>query len=167
MSQSLVNQITIDCLLNKELLARHVMKQRERQTIKDQIEQYKPRIEALFTELINNTIPENLSPDVKYTYDSFLRATIEAFKIEDQLLHPEIKEQEVENDIEDNSTISDEELDDNVDEYENLDEDENIDEDDNLEDDDKEERDAFIKRSIDMSMYTLDKYVVRKKYPQI
>jgi hypothetical protein len=31
MSQSLVNQITIDCLLNREAMGEHVMKQREKQ----------------------------------------------------------------------------------------------------------------------------------------
>ena len=36
MSQSLVNQITLDCLLNKETIGKHIMKQREKQIDKEE-----------------------------------------------------------------------------------------------------------------------------------
>jgi hypothetical protein len=51
MSQSLVNQITIDCLLNREAMGEHVMKQREKQINKEEFNFYRKRINNLFTPL--------------------------------------------------------------------------------------------------------------------
>ena len=36
-SQSLINQITLDCLLNREMMANHLMKQREKQIQKEKV----------------------------------------------------------------------------------------------------------------------------------
>jgi len=51
MSQSLINQITLDCLLNKEMMGKHVMKQREKQINKEDLTFYRKRIFNLFTPL--------------------------------------------------------------------------------------------------------------------
>ena len=49
MSQALVNQITLDCLLNREMMGKHVMKQREKQINKEDLKFYRKRIFNLFT----------------------------------------------------------------------------------------------------------------------
>jgi hypothetical protein len=94
MSQSLVDQITLDCLLNKETMGKHVMKQREKQINKQELQFYRKRIFNLFKELITNNHPEELSPDVKYAYDTFIKSSIKYFKIIDNndLLQEEYKD---------------------------------------------------------------------------
>jgi len=94
MSQSLVNQITLDFLLNKETMGKHVMKQREKQINKEEFQFYKKRITNLFKELVNTDYPEDLSPDVKYAYDTFIKTTINYFKVIDNndLLQEEYKD---------------------------------------------------------------------------
>lgn len=96
MSQSFVDQITLDLLLNKEMMGKHVMKQREKLIDKQDFEFYKKRILNLFEELTNNDYPENLSPDVKYAYDTFIKSTIQYFKVLDNndLLQEEYKDLE-------------------------------------------------------------------------
>ncbi len=97
MSQSLVNQITIDCLLNREAMGKHIMKQREKQINKEELHFYRKRIYNLFKELINNKQHSDMSPDVKYAYDTFIQATIHYFKVVDNndLLQEEYKDVEL------------------------------------------------------------------------
>jgi hypothetical protein len=83
MSNSYINQITIDCLLNKEAMGKHVMKQREKQINKEEFNFYRKRINNLFKEIINNSLPDDLPPDVKYAYDTFIKASIHYFKVAD------------------------------------------------------------------------------------
>lgn len=135
MSQSLVNQITLDCLLNKETMGKHVMKQREKQIHKEEFQFYKKRIANLFKDLINNECSEDLSPDVKYAYDTFIKTTIDNFKLVDSndLLQDEY------NDVEFPSEICD----DNI-----LDISVNF-----------IEANKLMMRSVKMDLPTLDKYV--------
>jgi len=83
MSQSLVNQITLDCLLNKEMIGKHVMKQREKQINKEDLKFYRKRIFNLFKEIISNTPPKDLAPDVKYAYATFIKTSIDYCKVID------------------------------------------------------------------------------------
>ena len=94
MSQSLVNQITIDCLLNREAMGEHVMKQREKQINKEEFIFYRKRIYNLFKEIISNQSPSDMPPDVKYAYDTFIKASIHYFKVADNndLLQEEYKD---------------------------------------------------------------------------
>ena len=71
----------------------HVMKQREKQINKEELEFYRKRIANLFKELICNRKPDDLPPDVKYAYDTFLKAAIHYFKVADNndLLQEEYK----------------------------------------------------------------------------
>ena len=94
MSQSLVNQITIDCLLNRETMGKHVMKQREKQINKEELNFYRKRIYNLFKEIISNKPPSDMPPDVKYAYDTFIKASIHYFKVADNndLLQEEYKD---------------------------------------------------------------------------
>ncbi len=139
MSQSLVNQITIDCLLNKELMGKHVMKQREKQINKDELQFYRKRISNLSEELLNHQIPEDLPPDVKYAYDTFIKASIDYFKIADNndLLQEEYKDVE----------------------FPPLHECSNIDENTSLNNDINNEANKLLMRCVKMDVPTLDKYV--------
>jgi len=136
MSQSFVDQITLNYLLNKETMGKHVMKQREKQINKEDFQFYKKRILNLFKELINNNNPEELSPDVKYAYDTFIKSTIHYFKIIDKndLLQEEYK------DVDFHSEICDE----------NLDVSGNF-----------TEANKLMMRSVKMDLPTLDKYIKR------
>ena len=94
MSNSYINQITLDCLLNKETMGKHVMKQREKQINREELNFYRKRIFNLFKEIISNNSPKDLSPDVKYAYDTFIKASIHYFKVSDNndLLQEEYKD---------------------------------------------------------------------------
>jgi hypothetical protein len=134
MSQSLVNQITLDCLLNKST-TKHVIKQSEKQINKEEFKFYRKRIFNLFKDIINNNLPDDLSPDVKYTYNTFVKTTINYFKVVDKndLLQEEYND--INMDI--NNHINNEFT-------ENLD-----------------EADKLMMRSVKMDIPTLDKYVKR------
>jgi hypothetical protein len=168
MSQSLIDQITLDCLLNKEMMETHVMKQREKQIHKDDLQFYKNRIFNLFKELLDEDEPEDVAPDIKYAYNTFIKNAIHYFKLEDNndLLQDEYKN--IDNDyvVEDIEDIDED--DDNYDEDEN-DEDFNEDLEDNNDEDIEdvsrhEEADKLLMRSVKMDIPTLDKYVKRSVY---
>lgn len=97
MSNSYINQITIDCLLNREAMGEHVMKQREKQINKEELNFYRKRIYNLFKEIISNKPPEDMPPDVKYAYDTFIKASIHYFKVADNndLLQEEYKDVDI------------------------------------------------------------------------
>jgi len=83
MSQSFVDQITLDCFLNKELYDKHVKNKKNVQQNKEECKFYKKRIYNLFKNIINHNDPEDLPPDVKYAYSNFLNACIHYFKSKD------------------------------------------------------------------------------------
>lgn len=140
MSQSLVDQITIDCLLNREVMGEHVMKQREKQINKEDLAFYRKRIHNLFKDIISNQSPLDMPPDVKYAYDTFVKASIHYFKVADNndLLQEDYKEVDIPlhvcRDIDEETSI-------------------NIVA--------NNEADRLLMRSIKMDIPTLDKYVKR------
>jgi len=83
MSQAYVNQLTINCLVNKDMINKHIDKKKLNKEEKEEIKFYRKRTYNLFKELINGTPPTELLPDVKYAYDTFVRASIHYFKIAD------------------------------------------------------------------------------------
>ena len=94
MSQAFVDQVTLDCLLNKSLFNTQVKNKKAQSVNKEDKKFYKKRIYNLFKEmLINKAEPEDLLPDVKYTYDNFINASINYFKTIDNndLLQEEYK----------------------------------------------------------------------------
>jgi len=80
MSESFVNQITLDCLLNKEVYGKHLRSKNVKQINKEERKFYRKRTFNLFKEMMNGNAPENLLPDVKYAYDNFYNSTIQYFK---------------------------------------------------------------------------------------
>ena len=141
MSQAFVDQVTLDCLLNKSLFNTQVKNKKAQSVNKEDKKFYKKRIYNLFKEmLINKAEPEDLFPDVKYAYDNFINASINYFKT-----------------IDNNDLLQEE--------YKTLDEAalENINAIPELGDDIAvEEADKLMMRSIKIKPPSLDKYVKRK-----
>ncbi len=143
MSQAFVDQVTLDCLLNKSMFNAHIKNKKAQSINKEERKFYKKRIYNLFKELlINKTEPDDLLPDVKYAYNNFLNASINYFKI-----------------IDNNDLLQEE--------YKTLDEEEtiNINAIPKLDDDNivgVENADKLLMRSIKITPPSLDKYVKRK-----
>ena len=141
MSQAFVDQVTLDCLLNKSMFNTQVKNKKAQVVNKEERKFYKKRIYNLFKEiLINKSEPENLFPDVKYAYDNFINSSINYFKT-----------------IDNNDLLQEE--------YKTLDEAslENINAIPELGDDIAvEEADKLMMRSIKIKPPSLDKYVKRK-----
>ena len=143
MSQAFVDQVTLDCLLNKSMFGAHVKNKKSQSVNKEDKKFYKKRIYNLFKEmLINKTEPDDLLPDVKYAYDNFINASINYFKTIDNhdLLQEEYK------------TLDEESI--NINAIPELCEDNTI-----LT---AEDADKLLMRSIKITTQPLDKFVKRK-----
>ena len=143
MSQAFVDQVTLDCLLNKSMFNAHIKNKKAQSINKEERKFYKKRIYNLFKELlINKAEPEDLLPDVKYAYDNFLNASINYFKTIDNndLLQEEYKT------LDDNNVALE-----NIDAIPELGDDVGV-----------EEADKLLMRSIKITTPSLDKYVKRK-----
>jgi hypothetical protein len=143
MSQNYINQITLDCLLNRVFLESNEMKQREKQIENDDLIFYEKRILNLFQEILSKKLPVNLSPDVKYSFDTFIKSSIHYFKMSDSNDLMQAEYNDIDSSLD--TCINDEPI--------------------NCEDADK-----LLMRSVTMTLPTLDKYVKRtliKKEPNI
>ena len=141
MSQAFVDQVTLDCLLNKSMFNTQVKNKKAQVVNKEERKFYKKRIYNLFKEiLINKSEPENLFPDVKYAYDNFINSSINYFKTIDNndLLQEEYK------------TLDETALE-NINAIPELGDDIGI-----------EDANKLMMRSIKITNPTLDKYVKRK-----
>lgn len=78
-----VNQITLDCLLNKEMYTDHVQNKKMAKVNKEERKFYKKRIFQLFKDSITGSEPEDLPMDIKYAYNNYLNACIQYFKTKD------------------------------------------------------------------------------------
>ena len=141
MSDTYVNQVTLDCLLNKELYNSHLRSKKNQEINKEERRFYKKRIFNLFKEIITGNDPEDLLPDVKYAYNNFINASIHYLKTKD------------------NNDIIQKEYNDFIPECSNIIEDSSL----NYVDADK-----LLMRQIKIDAPTLDKYVKRtsNKKPQ-
>ena len=85
-SNDLINKITLDYLLNTEQYGKYKdTKEKVVHVNKNDKRFYRKRIFNLFKELLTmNKIPENLSPDVIYTFDNFLNASVNYFQTLDK-----------------------------------------------------------------------------------
>ena len=80
MSETFINQVTLDCLLNKEMFGKHIQNQKMKLISNKERQFYKKRIYNLFKEIITEKEPYELLPDVKYAYDNFIQSCIHYFK---------------------------------------------------------------------------------------
>ena len=78
--EALLNQITLDCLLNKDMFNKHLRNTQTTQINKEERRFYRKRIHDLFTNIMNGKQPKDLAPDVKYAYDTFVKNAIQYCK---------------------------------------------------------------------------------------
>jgi len=84
MSDNFINQITLNCLLNNDILNRHLINQKAKKLNKKEKKFYRKRIYNLFKDMILGNIKgEELNPDVKYAYDNNINAAKNYFKTTD------------------------------------------------------------------------------------
>ena len=142
MTDAFVNQVTLDCLLNKEMYNKHIKNKRAKANNREERKFYKKRTFSLFKDIITGNDPKDLLPDVKYAYENFVNSTINYFKTIDKndLIQAEYNEM---TNLETKMDLI-------------------------LEDDIKkeqfsksEEADKLMMRSIKIDIPTLDKYVTR------
>jgi hypothetical protein len=140
MSESFINQITLDCLLNRDLVNNHLKIKRTNQINKEDRKFYRKRIFNLFKEIINGNTPKELPPDVNYAYDNFVKTSIHYFKTIDNndIIQSEYKDY----DFSTNNSNETCDISNNL--VNNL------------------EADKLLMRSVKMDIQTLDKYVKRK-----
>lgn len=141
MSDAFVNQVTLDCLLNKEMYDKHIKNKKVKANNKEERKFYKKRTFNLFKDIITGDEPNDLLPDVKYAYDNFINSCIHYFKTIDKndLIQAEYTEMTV------LETSVDSILEDTKEEKKSK----------------NEEADKLMMRSIKMDVPTLDKYVTR------
>ena len=139
MAESFVNQITLDCLVNKKMYSNAMMNKKKNQLNKEERSFYRKRTYQLFKEIINGKPPKDLAPDVKYAYDNFVNYTIQYFKTTDSndILQSEYSNLDTSNelllDTSTNSFMT------------------------------QQEADLLLTRSIKIEVPTLDKYVTRTR----
>jgi hypothetical protein len=149
MSEAFVNQVTLDCLLNKQMYNNQIKSKKAKQINKEERNFYRKRTFNLFKEMINGNTPENLLPDVKYAYDNFVNSTIQYFKTID---NNDIIQSEYKDVVFLTSNFSDIYTDCSINSINNSD------------------ADLLLMRSIKLDIPTLDKYVkktLNKKKEQI
>lgn len=84
MSEAYMNQITLDCLVNKEQYKRHLENAITKEVNRKDKKFYRKRIFNLAKDLLlTKNEPDNLLPDVKYAFDNFIKSCVHYFKILD------------------------------------------------------------------------------------
>ena len=81
MSEAFVNQVTLDCLLNKSQYSKFLMNKTEKISNKKDKKFYRKRIFSLTKELLlSKEKPENLLPDVEYAFNNYVNSCVHYFK---------------------------------------------------------------------------------------
>jgi len=143
MSETFINQVTLDCLLNKQQYNKYLFNKTEKISNRKDKKFYRKRIFSLTKELLlTKEKPEFLFPDVEYAFDNYINTCIQYFKTIDS------------NDIIQNeyssfvgiSTLN------NITGLDDVDEDLQS----------KEDADKLLMRSINISNSSLDNFVKKK-----
>lgn len=88
MSENLINQITLNCLLNNNMLNKYLINQKVKKLNDEDINNYRNKIFELFKNIIyNNLKEEDINSDIKYAYDNFISTSINYFKITDNVYY--------------------------------------------------------------------------------
>ena len=81
MSESFINQVTLDCLLNKQQYNKYVSTKTDKISNRKDKKFYRKRIFSLTKELLlTKEKPEFLFPDVEYAFDNYINTCIQYFK---------------------------------------------------------------------------------------
>ena len=107
-----INQITIDCLLNREMYDKCINKSEIKKENIKELKFYRKRIYDLVKRLLTSKEERNnLNPDVNYAFNNFIKTTINYFKILDKqdILQKDYDDLNISND-EDNTQCNDDEV---------------------------------------------------------
>jgi hypothetical protein len=85
-SNKYLDEITLECLMNKEQFAKYLNKNTQSFKLNEKDKRfYKRRIFDLTKRLLNNEKPERIFPDVKGAFDEYSKICIEYFKVIDKV----------------------------------------------------------------------------------
>jgi len=141
MSENLINQITLDCLINREQYNKYMESKVSNKNTRKDKKFYKKRIYYLTKELLlNKEEPPNVFPDVKLNFNNFVNSCIQYFKSID---NNDIIQADYQN-IEQSLNIGKDITELNIDDIEN-----------------QEEANKLLMRSIKLSNPSLDNFVKR------
>lgn len=86
MSDQLINEITLECLMNKDQYAKYINYKLPiiQESNKKDKKFYRRRIQQLTKQLLSNELPPVLSADVKYTFETYIKNCVEFFKALDK-----------------------------------------------------------------------------------
>jgi hypothetical protein len=109
MTENIINQITLDCLINKEVYEKMYITKKQRIVNKKDKKFYRKRILNLTRELLlkkDNDYSE-INPDIKFSFDNYIKTCIHYFKIIDNndIIQEEYKEYDAEFDKNTNNQI--------------------------------------------------------------
>ena len=82
MSDDLVNQITMSCLLDKTLFEKMYNREKNNKPHKKDIKFYRKRLVNITKELLLNQCTENI-PDIKCAFNNYVKTCIQYFKLRD------------------------------------------------------------------------------------
>ena len=139
MTENIVNQITLDCLINKYIYDKYLQHSIAKINNKKDKKFYRKRIFSLTKELLSSEQPDNLFPDIKYAFENYINACINYFKTidnndiiqEDYTVFNEISKISLELDPNENMLS-------------------------------KEDSDKLMMRSVNMTTPTMDAFVTKK-----
>ena len=85
MTENIINQITLDCLINKEVYEKMHMFKTQRIVNKKDKKFYRKRVLNLTRELLLKKDGDynEINPDIKYSFDNYIKTCIHYFKIID------------------------------------------------------------------------------------
>ena len=86
MSSGIVDQITLECLMNKDLYGKLVANKKNAQDKKTDNKLYRKRIIALTKDLLANEQQTDLMQDVEYAFNNYVKTCIRHFKITDECI---------------------------------------------------------------------------------
>ena len=96
MSENIITQITLDCLINKEVYEKMQHLRKQRNVNKKDKKFYRKRILNLTRELLLKKDDDysEINPDIKFSFDNYIKTCIQYFKIIDNndILQAEYKE---------------------------------------------------------------------------
>jgi hypothetical protein len=146
---NLINEITLDCLMNKEQYQKYVLQKNIKKNNLKDIKFYRKRIYFLTKELLlSKEQPKDLLPEVKYAYENYVKTCINYFKVVDR---NDIIQEDYVDVINDNDIILSEELN-NLDEI--------------IKEDTKKNPDEYLMRQVNIKKNSLDGFVTKKSNNQ-
>jgi hypothetical protein len=155
MSQDLINQITLNCLMNKHQYEKYVTSKISKSINDDDKKIYKKRIIFLTKELLSNSNNEEkentIAPDVKYAFEQYIKSCIQYFKLVDNndVIQEKYKDLDI---VKENNDIEEEEKEDNQEKDKLIQDEEEL-----------EKNNSLWVRSIKMYNPSLDSFINKKQ----